>query len=150
QPRLRLLKSRVIVSALLSHRAGHRLYNSTGSFRCGRANDRTRNDPTSSLADQARCVASAFKGTNYGYIENAAFTKLREVSVTFLAPGSLASRLGAHQVGLTLAGRNLGTWTNYTGVDPESNRLSAGNFGNAEFLTQPAVRYWTVRLNVEF
>jgi len=51
---------------------------------------------------------------------------------------------------VTLAGRNLKTWTDYTGFDPEVNSSPSANFSTSDFLTQPPVRYWTTRINVSF
>ena len=89
-------------------------------------------------------------GTQAGYIEDASYTKLREVAVTLTAPQNVASRIGAGSASLTLAGRNLHTWTKYTGLDPEVNALAQGNFATADFLTQPNIRSFTARLNLTF
>jgi hypothetical protein len=49
---------------------------------------------------------------------------------------------------MTASGRNLHTWTPYTGLDPESQFLSGGNFGvdQAEY-PQLATFVFTLRLN---
>ena len=47
-----------------------------------------------------------------------------------------------------ISGRNLATWTDYTGFDPEINFNGTSNFSTAEFLTQPQVRYFTARLSI--
>ncbi|MND02233.1 hypothetical protein D3C83_215390 [compost metagenome] len=55
------------------------------------------------------------------------------------------------RLSLTLAGRNLLTITDYTGVDPEVNgQGQAANFGTWDFLTQPQVRSFILRLNASF
>jgi hypothetical protein len=66
------------------------------------------------------------------------------------APRSLASRARVRGLSLTIAGRNLGMWTDYSGLDPEVNVSAQANFTSADFLTQPQVRYWVARLNVTF
>jgi hypothetical protein len=49
---------------------------------------------------------------------------------------------------LTLAGRNLATWTDYSGLDPETVEGGGdANFSQSEFNTQPPVRYFMVRFN---
>jgi outer membrane receptor protein involved in Fe transport len=147
-PRLRLFKY-VQLSGLLNYRGGYKLYNSTEDFRCATiANCRALNDPTTPLWDQARAVASNEFGTAAGYIEDASFWKLREVAVTLSAPTSWAHRAHLSALGLTLAGRNLATWTPYTGADPEVNEAGQANFTTADFLTQPPVRYYTARFNI--
>ncbi|HEX6135856.1 MAG TPA: SusC/RagA family TonB-linked outer membrane protein [Longimicrobiales bacterium] len=61
------------------------------------------------------------------YIEDASYVKLRELSLSYQVPASLLSRLGSRiESGrITLSGRNLLTFTDYTGLDPE-----VSNFGN--------------------
>ena len=83
-----------------------------------------------------------------GFVEDGTFWKLREVSLTAMAPASWARRLGASELSLTLSGRNLATWTDYTGFDPEINFNGTSNFSTAEFLTQPLVRYYTARVSI--
>jgi TonB-linked SusC/RagA family outer membrane protein len=56
------------------------------------------------------------------FVEDAGFVKLRELSVRYqLDPSGIRplSRLGADRITLSLIGRNLYTWTKYTGYDPE-------------------------------
>ena len=143
------LMRRFHVYALLDGRFGNKLFNSTEQFRCGFANCAGMNDPKASLADQAAAVAN-LKGTQAGYIQDGGFTKLREVSLTYDAPTQWASRIGATSLSITVAGRNLHTWTKYRGVDPELNEAGQNNFTTADFLTQPPVRYWIGRVNITF
>jgi TonB-linked SusC/RagA family outer membrane protein len=135
---------------LLDGRFGNKLFNSTEQFRCGFLNCQGVNDPKASLADQAAAVANAFYATQAGYIEDGGFVKLREISVTLYAPEVWAKRIGGSALSLTLSGRNLATWTNYKGFDPELNEAGQANFTTADFLTQPPVRYFLARLNVTF
>jgi TonB-dependent starch-binding outer membrane protein SusC len=134
---------------LLDGRFGNKLFNSTEQFRCGLGNCQGRNDPKATLAQQAAAVAN-IKGTQAGFMEDAGFVKLREVSLTYDAPTAWAARLGAASLSVTIAGRNLIKWTNYTGLDPELNEAGQANFTTADFLTQPPVRYWIGRVNLTF
>jgi hypothetical protein len=62
------------------------------------------------------------------YLEDASFVKLREVRVSYDLPGSLVTQLLGGKVDharLTASGRNLLTFTDYDGLDPE-----VSNFGN--------------------
>jgi hypothetical protein len=140
----------VRLSALLNHRGGFKVYNSTEQFRCAVITRcRTAFDPTAPLAEQARRIAS-LEGSDAGYIEDGSFWKLREAAVTLNAPDRWANRLGRTALSLTIAGRNLKTWTDYTGFDPELNFNGTSNFSTADFLTQPPVRYWTARVNASW
>lgn len=141
----------VRVNGLLEARLGHSLHNNTASFRCGQNNSRFRHDPDSPLQKQAACVATAFHNTESGFVQEADFLRLREVSVNVSAPRAWAQRLlGANALSLTLSGRNLGLWTEYDGIDPEVNQFGAENFSSSSFLTQPPLRYWNARINVSF
>jgi hypothetical protein len=63
----------------------------------------------------------------------------------------MASRFRSTGASLTVSGRNMATWTDYTGVDPELNSAGGGdNFGTGEFLTQGIPRYFTARLSLTF
>jgi TonB-linked SusC/RagA family outer membrane protein len=143
------LNQRFHLYALLDGRFGNKLFNSTEQFRCGLSNCRGRNDPTASLGQQAAAVANIL-GTQSGYMESADFVKFRELSLTYDAPAKVASRIGAASLSFTIAGRNLHTWTKYSGLDPELNEAGQNNFTTADFLTQPPVRYWLGRVNMAF
>jgi hypothetical protein len=69
------------------------------------------------------------------YIEDATFVKLREVSLYYDLPKEIASNLGPlNTLRVSLQGRNLLTFTDYSGLDPE-----VSNFGN-----QPVGRNYDV------
>jgi TonB-linked SusC/RagA family outer membrane protein len=62
------------------------------------------------------------------YVEDASFMKLREVTLSYEVPRTWVQGMGGGRVRsllLSLSGRNLATWTDYTGLDPE-----VSNFGN--------------------
>jgi len=89
-----------------------------------------------------------------GFVEKGDFVKLREVSVTYTLPTSLASALRASGASITVAGQNLKTWTDYSGFDPEviSNIIATGlnAFTRTDFLTLPQPRRVVVRVNMQF
>jgi hypothetical protein len=65
------------------------------------------------------------------FVEDISFVKLRELSLSYtLDQPWVRSRLGMTSMDIRVAGRNLATWTDYTGLDPESQ------LGGAEYLTQ--------------
>ena len=137
------------VSALVDHKGGFKLFDNTRRFHCSFGSCQEAFDKSMPLADQAASIAIAL-GTDAGYIENAAFTKLRELSFTLLAPDRFAERVGVQNIDFTIAGRNLKTWTDYKGFDPEINAVAGANFSTQEFLTIPPSRTWTARINVTF
>jgi len=147
------------LQALVDYKGGMLLYNNTERFRCVDAsNCAGLAAEGASLAEQARVVAARLGAvqedgtvlrTLAGYIEDASFFRFRELSLTYNAPESIAARIfRGRSISATIAARNIGFSTDYTGLDPESN-YSQGNVPN-DFLTQPPPSYVTFRLNVGF
>lgn len=65
------------------------------------------------------------------FVEDGSFAKLREISLTYTLDTQMFKNLtGFSSADIRIAGRNLKTWTKYSGFDPEVN------LGGAEFLTQ--------------
>jgi hypothetical protein len=143
------LWNRVRIGGLFEYRAGHVTLNETAWARCRMSVCREMHDRTAPLDRQAAAVAAY--ATPAGYIEDGDYLKLRELSLTVTAPASLARAVRAESLRLTLAGRNLATWTGYTGFDPEVNSdAQGGEFPYRDRFAQPPVRYWTLRLDLEF
>ncbi len=140
-------------ATLFDHRGTSFTFNSTAQFRCSLVNPftncRAAFDPSTSLAAQAAVAADAV-GSDAGFLESTAFWKWRELSVTLSAPQDIASTLRLHSLAFTVAGRNLKTWTKYTGPDPETNFTGQANFDQTDFFTQPILRYWTGRFDITF
>ncbi len=87
------------------------------------------------------------------FINNAGYTKLREVSVGYTLPETMAGRVGFNRAVVTLAGRNLRTWTKYPGLEPEAFFLGGsrgGNFGQWEQTTMPQLSQWILSLNLDW
>jgi TonB-linked SusC/RagA family outer membrane protein len=68
-------------------------------------------------------------------INDASYAKLRELSLTYDLPEVSLARFGARSSSVSIAGRNLHTWTQYSGLDPESQFLGAG-LTSPQFLDQ--------------
>ncbi len=92
-------------------------------------------------------------GNEQFYMEDGDHIKLREVALTWAMPQGWANLLGANRASITLSGRNLVTWTDYQGLDPEVQRLSSESlemWDSAEFFMIPPGRRLAVRLNLRF
>ena len=61
------------------------------------------------------------------YVEEATFLKLRELTLSYELPAGVVSSIwgSLDRASITLSGRNLLTFSEYTGLDPE-----VSNFGN--------------------
>ncbi len=152
------------VSALLEGRGGHYNQYYTENFRCTFSlvtADRGclgLDDPDATLEEQAAPIANLIGDpetgavSTAGLIHKADFIKWRELAFTLTPPRSWIDRIGGVSgLSLTIAGRNLHTWTDYPGLDPEINETgSAANYTQNEFGSQPQIRYWIARINVNF
>ena len=138
-------------SMLVDYRGGSRLYNNTREFRNngGFANGPDFWDRNAPLSDQVKSAARAM-GTSDGYIEDASFVRLAEVAMTWVVPAAAARILKSGGLSLTVAARNLGLWSDYTGFDPEVLSNPGANFGTVDFLTNPPGRSYTLRVNFNF
>ena len=150
-----LLGGRLRLSTQFDYRGGHTVVNFSEYNRCSTffSDCRGVNDPTASFAEQARAVASnsvAYGRTFYGYLEDGSFIRWRELAVTYVLPNRLTRQLGGHEAQLTVTGRNLRLFTDYSGVDPEVNSAPGFGEGYSDNPTPPAARYWLLRLNLDF
>lgn len=85
------------------------------------------------------------------YIEDGSFVKLREVALSIPISAALVSRIGATGATIRLAGRNLHTWTDYTGLDPEVNLFSESTVARGvDFATLPLPRTYSAGLTLNF
>ncbi|MFN2398058.1 MAG: TonB-dependent receptor domain-containing protein [Gemmatimonadaceae bacterium] len=86
------------------------------------------------------------------YVEDGSFIKLREISASYLFDDPWVTRWLSQGIELTLSGRNLYTWTDYTGYDPEVNVFgqNAERVGSTaadrgfDFATIPIPRTWSI------
>jgi len=96
-------------------------------------------------------AACAFTGIDDPCIEDGGYVKLREISLgyTFDQPW-VARSLNMSSVEIRIAGRNLKTWTHYTGLDPETTVGGAtSRVGGTDYFNLPLTRsfVFTVNLN---
>ncbi len=137
---------RVHLSAILDRRGGAKLFNRTARLRCPTLCEE-QHDPTTSLEDQSRSVV-AHQGVGIAYIDNADYTKLREVRVALTLPPSVARIARASSARITLSGRNVYTWTPYKGLDPEIVNASHDSIEASDNAYQPTLRSFTARLDL--
>jgi len=83
------------------------------------------------------------------FIEDGSFVRLQEVTLGWRLPASLAKQMRADNARLYVSGRNLVTWTSYTGYNPDVSSAGANanlNLG-VDFYAYPLARTWTVGIN---
>ena len=96
-------------------------------------------------------AACPFTGIDEQCIEDGGYVKLREVSVAYSFDQPWVTRLmGLSSLDVRVAGRNLKTWTKYTGLDPETSLGgSISRVTGADYFNLPQTRslIFTVGLN---
>lgn len=94
-------------------------------------------------------VGSGFTGPSSQFIEDAGFVKLRNITVRYTMDNmDWMDRLGFSSMTLGVSGRNLQTWTDYTGIDPESN-LTGQTLGRGiDYFNNPQTRSYVVSVSL--
>ncbi len=149
---IQLFEGKLRLSALVDRKSGHFLLNGTDRIRCEtRLNCRGAVDPTASLEEQAAAVAVRVNAarTQDGFMQEADFWRLREVSAAFTIPDRFMKRVrGGSTATLVFTARNLKLWSAYKGIDPESNYFGGARGTVSDFQTQPPPTYYTIRFNL--
>jgi TonB-linked SusC/RagA family outer membrane protein len=141
---------------------GSHVYNQTKSwmYRDGIHSDYTKpitiNGQTGAWTAFYRGVyqGGANNGTKDYFYEDASFVRMRNISLGI--DFAQIFRLPTNRLQLVLSGRNLLTWTKYTGMDPEVNSgQTTGNEGSAwdrgtDHNTMPNLRSYQASINIGF
>lgn len=153
------LFNNLTIYTLFDRAAGHSKNNSSQEFRSPFIPEVTGSrfyafrEAEATPAEQASMeLRGAF--SDWVFIEPADYIKWREVTANYQLPSSLVRAMAggmAESANLTVGARNLYTWTDYSGLDPEL-RLDGGtdSFTSAEFYTQPPPRSFFARVSVTF
>ncbi|MGH7558162.1 MAG: hypothetical protein ACREMD_10395 [Gemmatimonadota bacterium] len=137
--------------ALLAWKRGFVVHHRAIPFRFQFGSERALYDPDF-LPEQELDDLFAFIGSGEPtpFVEDGDFVKLREVSATYTLPETWASAFRAQRASITISGRNLKTWTDYSGVDPEVNGAGQSDLVVTDFFTVPQPRRIVTSLNLTF
>ena len=145
------ISNRLQLSGLLDFKTGYKKLDGNTRVRCTifiRCLENFR--PLTS--DPVR-VAEERLGIPDFYINDASFLRLREVAVSYTLPDAWGRAIGASRAFVSVAGRNLHTWTGYPGFDPEAMFLGGtrgGNFSAWEQATLPQLAQWVITVNLGY
>jgi TonB-linked SusC/RagA family outer membrane protein len=146
------------IYALFDGQKGGQIYNFTKQwmfqdFRHGDI-DQTGKAPADKIT-QGFYTSGLYNGLapNDYFVESGSYVKLRELSVSYELGARVLEQVGlnryANTVKLALIGRNLHTWTNYSGFDPEVTSGSDFNF-RIDGFRYPQFRTITGQVTVGF
>ncbi|HET7622993.1 MAG TPA: SusC/RagA family TonB-linked outer membrane protein [Gemmatimonadaceae bacterium] len=86
-------------------------------------------------------LGASYSGIVEPFLEDGSYTKLREVAVSYTFDRPWVQSVGFASIDLRVAGRNLHTWTDYSGVDPETNLVGAASLVQGyDFFNTPQTR----------
>ena len=112
---------RLTLYGMVDFKRGHKLLNSNDFNRCSFNVCEARFFPERYSIEYLAAIApsSTPAGVLDPFVQDASFVKLREISATYRLPEQWVSRAGVATATVTVAGRNLATWTDFKGPDPE-------------------------------
>ena len=143
------------ITAFFDHRGGYKKLDGNRRVRCNLFALCEENYYPERFASDPVTLASVQRGSAFTYdlMRDASFARFRELSLTYTLPGTFARRARASAAAITVAGRNLYTWTNYTGLEPEASfngGTRGGAFGQWEQNVLPQTRQFVTSINLNF
>lgn len=149
--------------SFLQFTQGHTIFNAIGVFandggyyhdnKFRRLLDRWQNP--GDVTDQPRASYDGTSGAQLissRHFEDASYVRLQEVTLSYHLPASFASALRMADSRIYISGRNLRTWTKFTGYSPDvnSNGSSSNTALSTEFYTYPLARTIMVGISGAF
>ncbi|HEX6966962.1 MAG TPA: SusC/RagA family TonB-linked outer membrane protein [Gemmatimonadaceae bacterium] len=95
-------------------------------------------------------LGSGFGPVSAQFIEPGGYVKLREIAVAYTFDQPFVQHtLGLSSIDLRLSGRNLVTWTRYTGIDPETNLSGAlAAIQGIDYFNNPQTRSFVITVGL--
>lgn len=84
------------------------------------------------------------------WVQDGSWIRLRDVTLSYSVPTSVTDRLGMSRASLGVYGRNLLLFTNYGGIDPETNLGGPNTAVGLDAFTTPNMRSYGVTINASF
>jgi len=131
------IAKRLSIYAMVDFKSGHKLLNANDANRCASNLCEARFFPEKYSTEYLAAIVPANVATVLEpFFQDASHVKLREVSANYQIPEAWARRARVNRASLTIAGRNLHTWTDYNGADPEVRGATGSDQGMVPALTQ--------------
>jgi hypothetical protein len=89
-------------------------------------------------------------GLSEAYIEDGSWIRLREVSLSYSVPKKLLGKLPISGLNLGVNARNLLLFTEYQGIDPETNLSGASNSLGRDYFNMPSTRSVEFSLQITY
>ena len=91
-----------------------------------------------------------FSGPGGQLVDNGSYTRIREISAAYTFDQSWVKKsLGLSSIDVRVSGRNLKVWTDYEGVDPETNLYGGTGIGRGiDYFNNPQSRSWAINFTL--
>ena len=94
-------------------------------------------------------LGSGFGPVATQFVEDASFVKLRELGLAYSLDQPFIKNWGFSSVDLRFSVRNIHTWTNYRGIDPEANLAGASSLiQGVDYFNNPQTRSFVLSLGL--
>jgi TonB-linked SusC/RagA family outer membrane protein len=99
-------------------------------------------------SNEWRSLGNHSNTKGYGFPEDASFTRLKDVTLSYNFGQNVLNKIGINGLQMYLSGRNLYTWTNWLGWDPEARDVTRGS--SNDNINYPMVRTYVLGANITF
>ena len=106
--------------------------------------------PVAADASWYTANGGGFGAIDEQFIEDASWTRLREVTLSYALPARLLENVGLTDVSLGITGRNLILWSPFEGADPDTNLTGASRGRGLAYFNNPGSRSVLFNLNFGF
>lgn len=93
---------------------------------------------------------SGFTGPTIDFIENSGWVRLRDLYFGYQFAPKILDKTFVRDLTLYFYGRNLLLFTDYKGIDPETNLLGASNAQGMDYFNMPGTKSWGFGLKAGF
>jgi TonB-linked SusC/RagA family outer membrane protein len=88
--------------------------------------------------------------TSTRYLEDAAYLRLKNLSISYALPQAFLSRIKSSNAVISLNATNLITFTKYKGLDPEALSTSSLLSGGIDYTPYPSTRFYSLSIQLSF
>ncbi len=96
-------------------------------------------------------VGGGFGPVASQFMEDGTRTRLREISLSYSLTGSkFRNATKLQSIDFSVTGRNLALWTDYTGIDPETNLTGPSNGRGLDYFNNPSTRSYLFSVKINY
>jgi TonB-dependent starch-binding outer membrane protein SusC len=106
-------------------------------------------DPGNTTSNQFRLAGTQNYLSSDWYIEDGSYLRLKSMQIGYTLPVTFSKKYGVERFRIYVGGRNLITWTKYTGLDPEIGGGDPTQFG-IDYGVYPQSKMYNVGVNMSF